>query len=129
MSDTHPIPTQPRQATFFSYIICVKLKKNIEKPLKTASLLFSRKSHSKDSDDNTSAPASVKDRIRAFEAPLPAPRQGEVKVREGIKPRKNKPTSKAFTEFESKGILIGFVSLLRLRPELLNYIFLLLFSF
>ena len=48
-------------------------------------------------------------------------------MREGIKPRKNKPTSKAFTEFESKGILIGFVSLLRLRPELLNYIFLLFF--
>ncbi len=51
---------------------------------------------------------SVKDRIKAFET------KGthlDVKLRDDDgKPRKKKPKSKAFEEFESQGILIGFVS-------------------
>ncbi len=51
---------------------------------------------------------SVKERIKAFET-----REGDahtdVKLRDG-KPKRKKPTSKAFEEFESQGILIGFVS-------------------
>ena len=50
---------------------------------------------------------SVKDRIKAFESKND---HLDVKLRDDGKPRKKKPKSKAFEDFESQGILIGFVS-------------------
>ena len=50
---------------------------------------------------------SVRDRIKAFES------HGSItdaKLRDGSKPRRKKPKSQAFEDFESQGILIAFVS-------------------
>lgn len=57
---------------------------------------------------------TVAERIRVFEkSKLGSVGKKEVKLRE--KPRKKKPHSKAFDEFEHTGVLIEFVSILSLR--------------
>ena len=63
---------------------------------------------------------SVKDRIRNIERQGSPTAAAEVRVRSSVtpasdannaaKPKKKKPMSKAFSEFESAGIIIGFVS-------------------
>ena len=57
---------------------------------------------------------SVKDRIKAFESKNDSL---DVKLRDDGKPRKKKPKSKAFEDFENQGILIGFVSFLIQRHQ------------
>ena len=71
---------------------------------------------------------SVKDRIKEFEAPP----SHEAVRRDDSKPKRKKPKSKAFEDFETSGILIGFVSsdntsfdihvsfLVNARKEILN---------
>ena len=70
-------------------------------------VVFPRKScpNFQDVDSNS---LSVKDRIKAFEF---FQNDQDVKLRDGSKPKRKKPTSKAFDDFESQGILIGFVSI------------------
>ena len=50
---------------------------------------------------------SVKDKIRAFET---RNQQPDVRLRETATPKRKKPMSKAFEDFEREGILIGYVS-------------------
>ena len=51
---------------------------------------------------------SVKDRIKALET---KPKDGVNKPADPPRQKRTKPHSKAFEEFESKGIIIGFVSI------------------
>jgi len=68
-----------------------------------------RGADTKTSEDNV---ISVKDRVRKFERKTPPDPDMVVNKREGAKPGKKKPRSKAFEEFESSGIIIGMVCVL-----------------
>lgn len=63
-----------------------------------------RGAEKKTSEDNA---ISVKDRVQKFERKSPADSDIVVNKRDGSKPGKKKPRSKAFEEFESSGIIIG----------------------
>ena len=56
--------------------------------------------------------------MRKFEKTTPANSNQVVNKRDGSKPGKKKPKSKAFEEFESSGIIIGMVRLLSRQPLL-----------
>ena len=51
----------------------------------------------------------MKDRISAFECTSSA-KPVQTQGKDALKPKKKKPSSKAFQEFERSGIIIGFVS-------------------
>ena len=51
---------------------------------------------------------SVKDRVKAFEGSAGANGSQD----QDLKPKKKKPQSKAFAEFENTGLIIGFVSII-----------------
>jgi len=53
---------------------------------------------------------TMKDRISAFES-TDSVKSVPTQEKDAIKPKKKKPSSKAFQEFERSGIIIGFVSM------------------
>ena len=62
---------------------------------------------SKPAGSSETQPKSIAAKIQAFEK---TPDSSDSILRDGTRPKKKKPTSKAFEDFESKGIIIGFVS-------------------